>query len=79
MRFINLCVSLRTCLHTEASPISVDLRGCREAKSPAGVWWTLSGVQVIPSFSFSSLAAAGGKEFKSAPMEASSSRYQLNL
>ncbi len=38
------------------------LKGVQGAKSPAGVWG-------VPSFSFSSLAAAGGKEsLKSAPM-----------
>jgi len=40
-------------------------KGVQGAKSPAGVWG-------VPSFSFSSPAAAGGKEsLKSAPMERS--------
>jgi len=52
------------------------LKGVQGAKSPAGVWGTLSGGQVIPSFSFSSLAAVGGKEsLKSAPMVPQSFTY----
>ena len=46
-----------------AKPYKRGLKGVQGAKSPAGVWGTLPGGQVIPSFSSPlSLSAAARKE-----------------